>query len=410
MKIRILFVLLFLTTIAVAEPIDWNISKNKKPITESPNKEARDTLPEKATEEQASNEIVSSTSDIESVRIAIERGGKVMVYEKRKIKLPKGISLLKLEGIASTLKPETVRIKTVNHQKLNVYEQEFVRGKKPTLVWNVDAEQAFDSIIEVSYQAWGLHWSANYSVVFESGNINADMQAWVTLKNRFSSGYTNANIELISNSNSAKGSPFSCKKCRKKITKKQGFRYSYSLDRYVDILQLKNKQIAYFSKNSIEAKKKYILQGVNPEDSTSPQVSYIISNTTGKDLPAGNLTLYTKDASGKEQLIQQTYIEHTSIGENITLNFGKDNEILARGNKLTSDKSEEGVIDTYQITVQNKKKESVSLDYLTYFHGNWKITKTSHPFTKIEENSVSFPMEISPESETVIEFIVLTKP
>src|SRR5207253_6602975 len=68
---------------------------------------------------------------------------------------------------------------------------------KPTLVWSVSAEKAGKHDAQITYQTDGLTWRADYNVVVNPNDTQADVGAWVTLLNESGASFPDATLKLV---------------------------------------------------------------------------------------------------------------------------------------------------------------------------------------------------------------------
>ena len=68
---------------------------------------------------------------------------------------------------------------------------------KPSLVWQIDSQQAGDQETNVTYLTNGINWSADYVMLLNQDSTAFDLNGWVTLDNRSGATYTDAKLKLV---------------------------------------------------------------------------------------------------------------------------------------------------------------------------------------------------------------------
>ena len=68
---------------------------------------------------------------------------------------------------------------------------------KPTLVWLLDHTAAGPVPLEVLYLTNGINWRADYVLVLNETDTQADLSGWVTIDNKSGATYPNARLKLV---------------------------------------------------------------------------------------------------------------------------------------------------------------------------------------------------------------------
>ena len=68
---------------------------------------------------------------------------------------------------------------------------------KPTLVWLLHGEKAGKHQIEASYLTKKITWEADYIVVLNADDTQADLSGWVSIDNKSGATYKNATLKLV---------------------------------------------------------------------------------------------------------------------------------------------------------------------------------------------------------------------
>jgi hypothetical protein len=77
----------------------------------------------------------------------------------------------------------------------------------------------------------------------------------------------------------------------------------------------------------------------------------------------------------------------------------KDRRILSR-NKVEED---------YEITLQNAKGKTVSVEVVERVWGSWRVVRASHKYIKKDANTLVFNVDVLPYKETVVSYTIVYK-
>ncbi|MFC2130191.1 DUF4139 domain-containing protein, partial [Bacteroidota bacterium] len=199
-------------------------------------------------------------NSIKSVNVTVYNDNLGVVKEIREINLKKGISDIKITGVAERIDPTSVHIKLNGtvleqnyqydlvslHKILNKYidseiemisDKELISGTllsvsnksvvvrkkdggllllpdfnkyqfsvkslpeglitRPTLLWKVDSDKQGKQDIELSYQTGGMKWHAEYVAVLNDNDTKMDLNAWVSIMNNSGADYKNAKLKVV---------------------------------------------------------------------------------------------------------------------------------------------------------------------------------------------------------------------
>jgi hypothetical protein len=204
--------------------------------------------------------VYSQTEDIKSTNVTVYNNNLGVVKQTRVVDVPKGISDVKITGVAQYIDPTSVHIKldgTVLEQNyqydlvsmskilqkyidkeielfsekelysgklLSVNNSELVIEKKeggllmlkfndllrisvkslpeglitrPTLIWKVNSEKAGKQNIDLSYHTSGMDWHAEYIAVLNENDTKMDFSSWVSVQNNSGTTFKNSKLKLI---------------------------------------------------------------------------------------------------------------------------------------------------------------------------------------------------------------------
>lgn len=449
----------------------------------------------------SAQEAVSTDKDRQSVSVTIYNNHMGVVRENRTLNLPKGISNLRYEDVASGIVPQTVRVKSTDSKApLLVFEQNYefdlisssrlmdkYIGKKvkvfrqtgdgkeelvdatlianndgpvyqigneislglpgrvvvstipdnlyskPTLIWKLNTESAGKVPVEVSYQTNGMSWSADYVLVLTQDEKKLDMTSWVTLTNESGTRFDNVTLQLVAGEVKRAIRSYNRRNETAYVMKDgpvvsaPAFEqenlsdyYLYTLDQPTDLGMNQTKQVQLFSADGMEVTKRFIVRDLNlysgPDSPTTPaMVSYEFENTSknqlGRPLPQGTLRLFKADSKGRQQLLGEDVIRHTPDKETVKFSVGSAFDVVASGRQISVENFRigSGQVASYEVSLRNRKTEPVTIRYYAPVGGDWKITNSSHKFTRESSSTAWTDVPVAAGEEVTVTFSVEIK-
>lgn len=321
---------------------------------------------------------------------------------------------------------------------------------KPTLIWDLAAQQAGEHRARVSYQTEGVTWWADYNLILEEtpGNTAAatlDLAAWVSILNQSGATYDNARLKLVAGDvHRAPKPPQTYPQFARRaemadaagapgFEQKAFFEYHlYTLGRPTTIPENSTKQIELFPPaRNIPAQRVLVYNGVgdsiwlgdtpmtdqnfgiqsNKKVDTYIRFANARDQGLGVPLPAGRVRVSKLDPADKSlEFIGEDVLSHTPQGETVLLKMGTAFDVVGERTQtdFALDMSRRRIEETIQIKVRNRKAEPVTVLVKESLHRwvNWEIAQKSHDFEKIDSRTVHFPVRIDPDKEAVVTYKV----
>lgn len=302
---------------------------------------------------------------------------------------------------------------------------------KPTLVWLVDSQQPEQSL-EVSYLAQSLSWSADYVLVLNDKETQADLVGWVTLVNNSGASYKNAALKLVAGDVNrvmpeAKDMGRQRRMAMGAVAAAPAFReeglleyHLYTLERATDVLDREQKQVTLLEANGVGIEKKliffgqqYWFQSQYGEVTKNQKVSVYLDfnnsaqNRMGMPLPKGTVRVYKADKSQAKQFVGEDAIAHTPRDEEVRIKVGEAFDVIAdrkqvRWSSLGNCSSE----SAWSIEIRNHKDEDVSVEVREPAGGDWKISQSSHPAVQDDAQSFHFDVSVPKRGKTMLTYTV----
>jgi len=287
---------------------------------------------------------------------------------------------------------------------------------RPTLVWKVRARKAGDHETVVSYLTGGMKWHCNYILVRQPAN-KADLKAWVTIENRSGAGYPRAKLKLMAGDlhrvnadilnlhrewdtffldDDKDGGPG--------FTEKAFFEYHlYTLGRETDLRDNSVKQIELTAAAGIGTTTQYVFEG-------GPKVAVYLTfknekeNGLGIPLPKGVVRVMQEDSDGSLEFLGEDEIDHTPKDEEIKVLTGHAFDLVGERKVLSDRTVGRSRRATVQVKLRNHKATPVTITVRERIDHDWRITKTSHQFKKVDAHTVEFEVPVAPNKESVLTF------
>jgi hypothetical protein len=135
----------------------------------------------------------------------------------------------------------------------------------------------------------------------------------------------------------------------------------------------------------------------------------IESSQLGFPLPKGIMKVYQRDQiDGQCEFIGEDEIDHTSNNETVCLNIGEAFDLVFEHVRKEIQRVGRGhTAESHEVAIRNHKSGSaeVKLSHCIY-QRFWRISDTSHPYTKDGSNTVMYDVHVPGGGEAVIRFTV----
>ena len=317
---------------------------------------------------------------------------------------------------------------------------------RPTLVWDLLADQGGKHRIRTTYQTAGLTWRADYNLVLNEDDTEADLTAWVTLLNLSGVAYPDTQLKLVAGDvqriqpqpkvygmRSRGGGIEAMADGAVGFEEQSFFEYHlYTLPRPTDIASNSTQQLTLFpSVSGIDIVKElvyeptgrtgfgkdpYTNRGFVPSGPNKIGAFVAFRNTEenrlGMPMPKGRIRAYKQDPKdGTLEFIGEDLIDHTPRNETVRIKLGNSFDVVGE-RKIVDfkvDTNRRPMTETVEIEVRNQKKvvQNVVVREHLYRWRNWKIPERNEPFEKIDANTVEWRLKIAPEATGRIRYEVV---
>lgn len=308
----------------------------------------------------------------------------------------------------------------------------------PTLVWDVENENARTQTVEASYLTNGMNWESDYVLVLNADDTHGDLQGWVTLTNTSGVGFENAQLQLVAGNlnrvagederynvaKSVAGAPKD--KGRVQFQEKAFFEYHlYTLQRPASVREQETKQVSLLEASGFNVSKEFELNGQpayysdgydNPGAVIKEKIGVYVqfrnseNNQLGMPLPSGTIRLYQKDDDGSQQFIGEDRIDHTPRDEDVRIKVGDAFDIVAERKQTDYKALPHDVYEyAYEIKIRNHKSHAVTVIVNEPISGDWKIVSSSFKGEKTSSSTARFRVPVDKDGEAVLTYRVRVK-
>ncbi len=315
---------------------------------------------------------------------------------------------------------------------------------RPSLVWKVATEKPGDQTVEIAYQTQGISWTADYNLVLNGDETQADLGGWVTINNQSGATYKEARLKLVAGDvNRVQPQVVSAPAMlamgsRSNVADEAGFAeksffeyHLYTLGRPATVADSQTKQIELLSANAIPLKKIYLYDGQpqfrfygglqmgndfgSENANKKVKVFFEIANTKGNHLgmalPKGKIRISKRDpADNSLEFVGEDEIDHTPKDEKIRVTTGDAFDIVGERKRtnFTVNSNRNVATESFEIKVRNHKDTPVEVvvKETLYRWNQWEITESSDKWVKEDSNTVHFPVTVEKDGEKVITYTV----
>ncbi len=303
----------------------------------------------------------------------------------------------------------------------------------PTLVWLLHNRTNRPQRVEASYLTGGITWKADYVVVLNARDNGGDLSGWVTIDNKSGATFTDAALKLVAGDVhravarremrdalelASKGA---AAEAPRQFQQESFFEYHlYSLDGRTTIKQNQTKQISLLDAAEIPIKKEFRFYGASqyyrgplgtPLSNQKVGVFLEIANKEqhrlGLPLPKGTVRVYKASADRSLLFIGEDVIDHTPKDEKVKIKMGEAFDVVGERTQRDWKKIASSLYETeWDIQIRNHKKEDVEVTIIEPVPGDWEVTKTSHPYDKVEAHTLQYIVKVPKDGKTTVSYRV----
>ena len=341
-----------------------------------------------------------------------------------------------VRGTLLSLDPQAVRISgrvVYGFPGTPAFPDSFVDLEAPRVAVTVVAARARPSL-RLAYQADGLQWRASYTLVApRSPRGRGTMAGLATIDDPGGLTFTGAELQLLAGDvrraaqRPALGGALMAMARAPEAApappseESVGETHVYTLPSTLDLVPGQTRSVALFAQADVAVEPEYVLRHPaffyqyrqdQAEQDQHAEVSYLVRRPRGTPfgdapLPAGTVRVTSPDSGGRLQLLGEATIQHTPAGRELHLVTGTAFDITAQRVQLTfAMEGRRASVSSYRVTVQNAKSDTVTVQVLDEFAGEFEVLSSSVPAERLSSTSLRFPVVVPPEGEATLEYRV----
>ena len=305
---------------------------------------------------------------------------------------------------------------------------------KPTLSVTVESARAGTRPATLSYLSNGLSWKADYVALFDEAPGKLDLQGWVTLTNTSGVDYPDAQVQLVAgdvNLVHSEAEYWQREQVRRVgAVRRAGVEpggpggpqsvadyYLYPLSGRTTVAQNQTKQVSFLDAKGASAKKAYEYRAYSFQTLDTPanaDVAVQFSNASqaglGRQLPAGIVRVYVKDAAGEPKFVGENRIDHTPQGSDVSVKIGEAFDVTVQPTVLAQERIDKRST-RYRMSyvVRNARPQPVTV---TVRQGglwkNGKVTDESLKSRRLDAYNLAWDVPVPANGEATLTFTVET--
>jgi hypothetical protein len=317
---------------------------------------------------------------------------------------------------------------------------------KPTLSWELETDKAGKANAELSYVTGGMNWEASYNVVAPTKGTDLELVGWVTLDNQSGKTFRDAHIKLMAGDvNKIQQNEFSRLQMMTsagaamvegpQVTEKAFDEYHlYTLERPTTLHDRETKQVEFVRAAGVKSKTAYVYDGwkvdanfrswpmetIRTQEAFGTQFNSKVwvmqefknssENHLGMPLPKGRVRFYRRDDDSQLEFTGENEIDHTPKDELIRIYTGNAFDITGERHRqdYKLNTAARYVDESFEIKVRNHKTTPVEVRIVEHLYrwNTWEISKTSDPFKKVDGQTAAFTVQVPPDTEKVVTYLV----
>ncbi len=273
------------------------------------------------------------------------------------------------------------------------------------------------------------------------GPLSADarqlsLSGWVTGDNQSGASYSDAHLKLVAgdvqrtsqNAVTRAAAPAAEVMAAPAVAERSFFEYHlYDIQRTVTLQDGELKQLEFATAPSVSSQQAYVYEAspsyvlgnlyTDPtygiDNSANVQVRLEFTNSAddglGLPLPGGTVRVYQEDADGSNEFVGEDTIDHTAVGEDLSLYLGDAFDIT--GVRTQTDYNtlgDNGLEESYRITLNNHKAEAVTVQVLEHLFRSpdATITASSQDYEMVDATTARFMVTIRGGGQAEITYTV----
>jgi hypothetical protein len=295
---------------------------------------------------------------------------------------------------------------------------------RPTLVWQIDAKNTGKELVKVAYRANKMNWHVDYRARLNQAGDQLDLAGWVTVSNNTGTAYKDAHIKLMAGDvhivqealvpapmvQRRAGAALAARAPAAFTEKSFAEYHLYELGRNATVKDHETKQIELLDVTEIPISRHYTYRGQGNKVEVVLQFKNdkTVRAGLGIPLPKGSIRVFQHDRDGQLEFAGTDNIDHTAKDELVSIRLGYASDLIAERKQTNVQRGLNQQEQAIEIHLRNHKTEAVLVDVVERINGHatWTMLQQNHPFTQRDVNTLIFPVEVKPNSESVVTYTI----
>ena len=321
----------------------------------------------------------------------------VLVQESRVLNLQEGLNKVDFSWRAVSIDPTSVQIHVLEPDKGVTILNTSYPPNESALVWELGSDRARDAKVRITYLLHQLRKEDFYQGILARDEKSMEFRRFIRLFNQ--SGEELSPVDLRWNGGQVNNTSLANGEVLDKLAESP-----------VRVKTMK-KLIWDAAVQPWDAEHLQSTPGIPLYYMTSNSVSHGLGKAP---LPGGKTRIFMEATDGVA-FSGETVIPFTPTDQELAINIGQSREVKVTQRKIKDERTnlrrnnQNQIIlwdtdETFNVEIENFKKEPVALTMVQHIDGYWKMNQSSHPFRRREASVIEFDLVLKPESKETLTF------
>jgi hypothetical protein len=281
---------------------------------------------------------------------------------------------------------------------------------RPTLAWDLQAQDAGSQDLGLSYLCGGLSWHAEYVAVLDKDEQALDLNAWVSIDNQSGGSFEGAQLKLMAGDIHRAAPPravlFKAAAMDLAAPPAPGFAergfadyHLYTLATPVTLKQGQQAQVQLLSAAKVPVAKQYLYDGEQQGAGVLVTVALKDDQASGlgAPLPAGKWRVFKADGAGRE-LLGEDQSGPVAKDEAVKLTLGAAFDVVGERTVLADEPRSASHQGWRQVKVElrNRRDEAVTVTVREHAYGQWDLSDSDQAWKRVDAGTFTAEMTLKP--------------
>lgn len=279
----------------------------------------------------------------------------------------------------------------------------------PTLYWMAQADFSQSSIIDVSYMATGIRWSASHHLIVDTDDATTEVLTWADIVNSTKQVYQLDSLALVAGQINRTDVPNPRMNLRSTMAESSmnmmasdsspqrqelGIYHEYQYNKPVEILSKGVQRLPLINEYELQSKLVYQLKSEvslynNVSREPRQAVNTILrlqhptnqsSDSSTLPIPSGSARIYLRDNEGNARFMGEDWLAAMPEGVPAELNVGRAFDVTVERVQTEFRRvSDRVVILEYALGFHNASKKTAIIEVQEQVPGDWELLEESMP-------------------------------